>query len=219
MTNYSGIIFDMDGLMVNTEPLSRRAWSDLLAGFGFKLDDGVYGRMIGLRSDESARLVLDTYPLPLTAEEIIRRRRENYQRILTGGVPVMPGLMALVAEIRHRELPWGVATSSPRAHAERILTQMDLLEPCRALAGGDEVEQGKPAPDLYLLAARRLGIAPAACLALEDSAPGCRSAHAAGMRVIAIPNGQTRTANFSFVPFQFRSLNDVTANLDALLAG
>ncbi|VAW34958.1 hydrolase, haloacid dehalogenase-like family [hydrothermal vent metagenome] len=138
-----------------------------------------------------------------------------YSKIRANGVPTMSGLYTLHAEIGRRQIPWAVATSSPRAHAVEILQQLGLLQQCRAIAGGDEVVDGKPAPDLYLLAAERLGIAPQSCLALEDSGPGSQAAVAAGMTAIAIPNAQTKTADFSHVHYQYDSLREVLANLDS----
>ncbi|MFQ5436593.1 MAG: HAD family hydrolase, partial [Anaerolineae bacterium] len=201
------IVFDMDGLMVDTEPVSRQAWADLLAGFGYVLDDGVYGRVIGRRADETAKILLAAYPTPLSPTELIARKNVRLDALLAANLPVMPGLFELHAEIARRQLSWGVATSSPRAHAEKILSRLGLRQNCGAIAGGDEAAQGKPAPDIYLLAAERLGISPAQCLALEDSAPGCRAAAAAGMRVVAIPNGQTQPADFSFVHAVLPSLH------------
>jgi HAD superfamily hydrolase (TIGR01509 family) len=210
---FAAVVFDMDGLMVDTEPLSHRAWAEALAPFGIELADEVYGRMIGHRSDVSAQIVLDAYPLPLTAVELLARKDAIYTKIRARGVPEMPGLRELHAAIINGGLPWAVATSSPRHHAEEILTQLGLRQSCRAIVGGDEVTHGKPAPDIYLLAAKRLGIPPKQCLALEDSAPGCQAAAQAGMTTIAIPNGVTETAVFSCAHHIFTSLHDVIAIL------
>lgn len=212
-----GVIFDMDGLMVDTEPLAARAWHEVLAAYGRTLDDALYHRMVGHRTLESARMVLAAVDLPLTADELAARKTARFAEIRARGVPPMPGLFDVVAALARRGLPWGVATSSPRQHAVEILAQLNLTAACRAIAAGDEVRHGKPAPDVYALAAARLGVPPAACLALEDSAPGCRAAQAAGMRVVAVPNGATETADFSFVPAVYPSLHDVAAQLDLLL--
>ena len=150
---------------------------------------------------------------------IINKRAAIYSQIRANGVPTMPGLHALHDEIARRNIPWGIATSSPRAHAVEILQQLGLQERCRAIAAGDEVTNGKPHPDIYLLAARRLGIAPQDCLALEDSGPGSQAAVNAGMTVIAIPNAQTKTADFSHVHYLYRSLEDVLTNLDQWFSG
>lgn len=216
--NDVAIIFDMDGLMVDTEPLARQAWDATLAPYGRQLDDVVYNRMIGHRTDASARMVLEVYALPLTAVELVRRKQALMLEICADGVPVMPGLVELHAAIAKRELSWGVATSSPRTQAEAVLRQLGLREACGAIAAGDEVAHGKPAPDIYLLASERLHVAPARCLALEDSGPGCLAAHRAGMMVAAVPHAATASADFTAADVVYASLHEVVENLDALVA-
>ena len=211
------IVFDIDGLMVDTEPISRLAWDRVLLKYGRTLDDDLHTRMIGYRFDESVYMVLNEYNLPLTADEAKKIKGAEYAQILAEGVPVMPGLYDLVAGINERGYPWGVATSSPYAHALEILAQLDLTGSCSAIAGGDEVPRGKPAPDIYLLAAQRLGLAAEQCMALEDSAPGCRAALTAGMMTLAIPNSDTKKADFPEVHQIFASLSDVAQELDRLL--
>ena len=219
MTRVKAVIFDMDGLMVDTEPLSRQAWNSVLAEYGVTLDDALYHRMIGRRADESTRMVLNRYAVPLTAAELQTRKRAAYAILRDQGVPVMPGLRELHREISRRGLPWAVATSSPREHAQVILRQLGWAEDCQAIAAGDEVAHGKPAPDIYLLAAERLGVAPEHCLALEDSVPGCQAAMNAGMVSIAVPGPHAQTADFPFAHHVFSSLHEVTDNLAQLLVG
>ncbi|MBP6788321.1 MAG: HAD-IA family hydrolase, partial [Candidatus Promineofilum sp.] len=128
-------------------------------------------------------------------------------------------LFALLDEIEQRGLPWAVATSTPRAVAEIILGQLGVVGRYTALAAGDEVAHGKPAPDIFLLAAARLGVTPAACLALEDSAAGCAAAVAAGMRVVAVPTELTYGEPFAVAYRRYPSLVEVAAELDGLLDG
>lgn len=219
VAKWTAIIFDMDGLMVDTEPLARRAWEVVLATYGATLADEIYGRMIGRRTAEAAQTLLDNVALPLTAVELAARKSEIFEALRAEGVPMMPGLVELQTAVLQRGLPWAVATSSPRRHAQATLVQLGMAAACHAIAAGDEVENGKPAPDIYLLAAQRLGIPPKQCVALEDSVPGCRAALAAGMQVVAVPNGQTETADFSFAHHVFASLHEVAQNLDLLLGG
>jgi HAD superfamily hydrolase (TIGR01509 family) len=135
----------------------------------------------------------------------------------------MPGLGALLDELERRGLPWGVATSSPRPIADVILRGLALDGHCRALAAGDEVRRGKPAPDIYLLAAARLGVDPVGCLALEDSAVGCEAAAAAGTRVIAVGAAAMAAGNptggeaFARAHRRYLSLFEVAADLEDLL--
>jgi len=212
------LVLDIDGLMVDTEPISRLAWDKVLARYGHELDDDLHARMIGYRFDESVHMLLDAYDLTLSVEEIKQMKSVEYAAILSRGAPVMPGLYDLVAGINQHGLPWAVATSSPYAHAEEILLQLKLTDSCSAIAGGDEVPYGKPAPDIYLLAAKRLGLPPEHCMALEDSAPGCRAALTAGMMTLAIPNGDSEKVDFPEVHGVFKSLSDVSQELDQLLS-
>jgi HAD superfamily hydrolase (TIGR01509 family) len=208
----------MDGLMVDTEPLARAAWERVLEPHGALMTDDLYGRMLGRRTNESAQLVLDALALALPREELVALKTALFLDSLADGVPVMPGLYVLLDEVERRGLPWAVATSTPRAVAEIILGKLGLAGRTGALACGDEVAHGKPAPDIFLLAATRLGAAPAACLALEDSANGCAAAVAAGMRVAAV--GAAAMAGGALFAPAFRrypSLVEVAADLDALL--
>lgn len=214
MHKLNAIIFDMDGLMVDSEPLSQQAWDDYLRPFGHQLSEETVQNIIGFRSDVSTPIIKEMFNLPESVPQIIANRAAIYSRIRANGVPTMPGLHELHAAINRRQIPWAVATSSPRVHALEVLQQLGLQNQCQAVAAGDEVAHGKPAPDIYLLAAKRLGIAPHNCLALEDSGPGSQAATAAGMTVIAIPNAQTKTADFSHVHYRYSSLQDVLANLD-----
>ncbi len=214
MSQLQAIIFDMDGLMVDSEPLSQQAWDDYLRPYGHKLSEEIVSSIIGLRGDVSTPMLKEMFNLPDPVPVIIQKRAAIYSQIRAQGVPTMPGLQELHAEIARRQLPWAVATSSPRHHAIEILQQLGLQDRCRAIAAGDEVAHGKPQPDIYLLAAERLGIAPRHCLALEDSAPGSLAAVRAGMTAVAIPNAQTKTADFGHVHYRYNSLHDVVANLD-----
>lgn len=200
--------------MVDTEPLSHRAWDELLRPFRHKLTNGIVQRIVGLRADVSAALVRDAFNLPMTVDEIIERRGPIYAKIRAEGVTAMPGLMALHELIAQRNIPWAVATSSSRDHAHEILAQLGLTPTNGVMVCGNEVANGKPAPDIYLLAAQRLGFAPEDCLALEDSGPGSQAAVAAGMVTVAIPNEFTKTAVFSHADYVFDSLFDVVERVD-----
>ena len=200
--------------MVDTEPLSRQAWDTILNTFGYSLSDEVYSQMIGRRSQESSVIAWNAYPLPISPEELLARKTAVYNKRLAQRVPIMPGLLELHTEIARRQIPWAVATSSPRHHAHTILNQLQLTP--HAIAAGDETTHGKPAPDIYLLAAQRLGIPPQDCLALEDSVTGSQAAVAAGLTTIAIPNN-TPASHFLHVHHILPSLHEVLNQLDNLL--
>lgn len=217
----TAILLDMDGLMVDTEPLARRAWERVIAPYGVGMTDDLYGRMLGRRTTESAQLVLDELRLPVPVGVLVERKTAELLADLNDGVPVMPGLWSLLDRIEELGLPWAVATSTPRPVADIILGNLSVDGRYHALACGDEVAHGKPAPDIFLLAAERLGAAPAACLVLEDSSPGCMAAAAAGMRVAAVgaeAMAGGENAAFACAYQRYPSLVEVAADLPGLLA-
>lgn len=218
MQTIQAVIFDMDGLMVDTEPYARQSWEMVLDEFGQHLDESTFDQMLGLRRLDSALLVLKKLDLDLDPEELLRKKEIYLNALLADRIPVMPGLKRLVQEVEQRELPWGVATSSPHDYAELVLDHIGLARVCQAIASGDEVSQGKPAPDVYLLAAKRLDVPPGNCLALEDSLPGAQSAKAAGMLTIAVPNGQTSLDEFDFADHVYPSLVEVAMDIDRLIS-
>jgi HAD superfamily hydrolase (TIGR01509 family) len=123
-----------------------------------------------------------------------------------------------MGELQARQVPWAVATSNRRAFATLVLQQLNLWSACKSLTTGEEVEDGKPAPDIYLLAAERMGVSPGSCLALEDSVPGAQAAKTAGMRTIAVPGPHEEASAFAFADHVYASLDGVAQDLDMLLA-
>jgi HAD superfamily hydrolase (TIGR01509 family) len=212
------VIMDMDGLMVDTEPLSRRAWDSVLADLGCEpLEDEFYNSLIGHRLWETSEMLVAHYDLPIEASELGWRKKVLLAEILSTEVPVMPGLYEFLAALKQRNIQWAVATSTPRSAAEDILKKIGLSESFQVLAAGDEVPNGKPAPDVYLFAAELLNKAPEQCLAVEDSSIGCRAAHAAGMMVVAIPNDQYMEEKFECADHIMTSLLDLSSRLDEML--
>ena len=217
MRRIQALIFDLDGLMIDTEPLARKAWDRVVEDHGKRLDDQTFNSMIGLRLEESSLVVREKLGLGTEPGELARMEQEYMSQIMAEGVPVMEGLGRRLRTISQRKLPWAGATSSRHTYAAQALKQHKLFERCGAIAGGDEVERGKPAPDVYLLAAERLGVDPEYCLALEDSVPGVLSARAAGMIPLAVPNGHTSQMDFKEAAYVYSSLVEVAADLETLL--
>lgn len=205
--------------MVNSESLAREVWNTVLADFGCQMDDETHRCIIGRRTTESARIVRERFNIPLSPAELAARKTRLWESVWRRrDLPLMPGLERLHDELARRNIPWGVATSSPRHYAEHVVSRLPLADHCQAIAAGDEVEHGKPAPDIYLLAAERMQFPPERCLALEDSVPGGQAARAAGMTLVSVPNGATSEGDFSFADYLFGSLHDVADQLDRLLA-
>jgi len=186
---YDAVVFDMDGILIDSEPLMRMAAQGAAQALGYELSDATYARWMGLppRSVEAAVRESMGQDFPMDGF------RHEFRRLWTAhtdrhGVPAQPGMADLLAGLRERGIPFGVATSTLRAQAERSLAQAGLAPWIDVVVGGDEVREGKPAPEIFLTCAAALGVAPDACVALEDSAVGVRAAAAAGMLTIMVPD-------------------------------
>ena len=185
----TAVIFDMDGLMLDTERIALAVWRQAAADLGFTLDDEVAGRMVG-RTSATNRLMLqmtfgETFSYDELAELADSRYRETLDR---DGVPRKDGLIELLDFLQSRDIPRAVATSTARDLARHKLVQAGVGVYFDVVVGGNEVTHGKPAPDIFLRAAERLGKLPAECVVLEDSGPGIHAASAAGMVTILIPD-------------------------------
>ena len=211
------VIFDMDGLMIDSEPLHKEAWQVTLRHFGYELDEALFAQLVGLRTREDAVLLREHFRLPVMAEVLARQRNDLFLASLPGRVKPMPGLRELIAQVRVRRLRSAVATSGERRYVDAVVRELNLDDVFDAIAVAEDVERGKPAPDVYWLAARRLGLPPAQCLALEDAPNGVLAARAAGMRCVAVPNEMTRSLDLSAADARLPSLFAVCHNLDALI--
>ena len=181
-------IFDMDGLLLDTEKYWDSARHMYAAEHGGHWVDADQEAVMGLNSREWARYMQRRFNIALSEEAIIEAVIERmigmYQR---SGAPLLPGATEAVHALSQR-VPLAVASSSPRRIIEVALETAGLRPAFQAIVSSDDVARGKPHPDVYLEAARRLATPPEACLALEDSTNGLLAAQAAGMTVIAVPN-------------------------------
>jgi HAD superfamily hydrolase (TIGR01509 family) len=182
------ILFDLDGLMVDSEPHSLASWEAVLAKRDVKLDQLMIESILGLRIDATARTLIDKYHLPDTVQGLADAKAEYQIAHLDGNVKPMPGLLELLDEIDRRGLPKAIASSGIRRYVEAVLRVNGLLDRFSVIITGDQVAHGKPAPDVFLAAARALNIEPADCLVLEDAPAGVQAAKAAGMTCIAVPD-------------------------------
>lgn len=183
-------IFDMDGLMLDTEPLAARAWEVAARATSIDFDAALTPALIGRTFADCRTLIHDhhggaDYPVDV----LMAAWHEAYDAIVEReGLVLKPGLVELLDWLRSRGVPCGVATSTRRIRAIAKLERTGLWPRFAALVGGDEVERGKPAPDIFLAAAQRLRTPPGRCLVLEDSAPGLHAAAAAGIPAIMVPD-------------------------------
>jgi HAD superfamily hydrolase (TIGR01509 family) len=184
----AGVIFDMDGLLLDTERLTGIAVREGSRALGFEMPEAFYHSMIGVPAMECAGMILrhfgPDYPILALEAEI----RTRMMTLLAGGIPIKPGALELLDFIAARRWPKAVATSASRHVAALFLGGAGLVDRFDAIVTRDDVTRGKPDPEPFLTAAARLGIRPDACIVLEDAPAGIRAAHAAGTMPIMVPD-------------------------------
>ena len=183
-----GAIFDMDGTLFDTEKLYRRAWLDVAVEFGeeknFELPTAISGTNIG---EESHKVIRKFYP-NIDAEAYLARVLVEVRAAAEKNLELMAGVEEILNFFKSAGIVMAVASSAPVAVIEKNLTRANLRNFFKALVGGDKVNHGKPAPDIFLLAAEELNLAPGDCYIFEDSFNGIRAAHLSGGAAIMIPD-------------------------------
>ena len=183
------LIFDKDGLMLDTEGISQRAWHLADEQHGHKLDHGFYLSLIGHGRGDVINLLATELNCSDSAEVLLESHNTHFKAIRSEeGINHKPGLLDILRELKKLELPMAVATSSESPNAQMHLKMTDIHHFFDVVVTGDMVNAGKPSPDIFLMAATLLNIPPAHCLVLEDSEAGIRGAHSAGMTPIQIPD-------------------------------
>jgi pseudouridine-5'-monophosphatase len=183
------VLFDLDGVLLDTEPLYTEATQAVVGVFGKRFEWSLKRELIGTSEDNGARMVVERLELPISPDEYLQRRRPFLDRLFER-CPAMPGMEGLVAELSERGLALAVATSSATELYAVKSAPHDWFDVFDAIVCGDDprVRELKPAPDIFLAAAASLGVPPAECLVVEDSPAGVLAGCAAGMRVIAAPD-------------------------------
>jgi HAD superfamily hydrolase (TIGR01509 family) len=186
MRTCEAVVFDMDGLLLDSEAVYHRAWTVAAREHGYELSDAVYRGFVGQRIALCEERLAAMAGAGFSLASFRARWRVLWREIAARGVAPKPGALELLALLERAGVPRAIATSSQQAEAALALGA--LAPRFAAVITGDQVANGKPAPDIYLAAARALGVDPARCLAFEDSENGARSALAAGMRLIIVPD-------------------------------
>ncbi|HEY2957044.1 MAG TPA: HAD family phosphatase [Actinomycetota bacterium] len=189
------VVFDMDGVLVDSEPVHERANAEYLAGLGVTLDQELADDMMGRRVRELTDALAER--LGLEPERVFSDREAIFWRLLDRGLQPMPGLHAAVDRLAAAGLPLAVASSGTRAYVAHVLDLLGVRAAFATVVSGEDVHNGKPDPEIYLLAAARLHADPADCVAVEDTTHGIAAAHGAGMRAVAVTHPMNATLDLS----------------------
>lgn len=189
MKRIRAAIFDMDGLMLDTEPIYRLAWQAAAADFGREIDDRLYLRLIGRSNRDAERVLAGIFGESFPLVEFRLRWVEHWRgRIDSEGIKRKPGLDETLELLETLGVPKAVATSTEAEDAAWTLGLAGLTSRFDAVVSGDRVERGKPAPDIFVAAAAALGVPAGCCIAFEDSDPGAAAAASAGMLTVIVPD-------------------------------
>jgi HAD superfamily hydrolase (TIGR01509 family) len=209
------VIFDMDGLLVDSETVWHVAETDLIESRGHRYTVDVRENIIGMRVDEFLSILRDHYQLPETVAELVDELNTAMLKLIPVEVKPQPGAQEVIDYVLRRGWPLAIASSSPMSIIDATVEAQGWGDIFKVRCSAEFEAKGKPAPDVYLTASKTLGIDPSVCLALEDSPNGSRAAVAAGMTCFAVPDTShsPKSAFNGITPHVFDSLHDVAARL------
>ncbi len=214
LTGISAVIFDMDGLMIDSEPVHCQAFHQVLQKFGHGLTEEENAkRYVGIADIDIANDLIGRYGLSIAADELVKQKREAYGNLLGQQVVPQAGLVDLLTGLKDSGLKVAVASSSAIKEIETVIDALNIRSMIDQYCSADQVEKGKPAPDLFLFAAEKLNTPPSQCLILEDAPSGIEAANAAGMYSFAVPSRETADKDFSNATRKLNSLAEVVSNL------
>jgi HAD superfamily hydrolase (TIGR01509 family) len=204
----SAVVFDLDGLMFNTEDLYQDVGSELLRRRGHVFTPGLLDKMMGRPGAIALQFMIDEHALTDTVPQLQAECDDIFFTILSARLAPMPGLLALLDALESANIPKAIATSSRRSFLAQVLQPFALQPRFVFTLTAEDVTHGKPDPEIYLTAASRLDRHPGEVLVLEDSQNGCRAAVAAGAFAVAVPGGHSLRHDFSGAQFIAESLAD-----------
>jgi beta-phosphoglucomutase family hydrolase len=181
------VLFDWDGVVIDSSPQHERSWELLAAAESLPLPEGHFKRGFGKKNETIIPDILGWTRDSAEIQRLARLKEKTYRRLVAeSGVNILPGARELLVALRAEKIPCAVASSTPRENLDAIFAATGLDACFDAVVCGDDVENGKPAPDIFLLASKKLGVAPGDCVVIEDAHAGIEAALRAGMPVLAV---------------------------------
>ena len=210
MAGYKGILFDMDGVLVDSEPLFHKAVNVMVERCGAApiTEEENNRYLLGATVEETWIRVKDLRDIPQTPAQLLAGYNEVVKDVLRSDLTARPGVRALIAEAQRRGLPIAVASSSLREWVNLKLEVIGLTDAFPVALGGNDIEHGKPAPDIYIKAARLIGLEASQCVAIEDSPIGLAAAAASGAYTVCTLTDSTRRLDLSAADVIIESLEE-----------
>lgn len=203
---FQAVIFDMDGVITDSEPLYAEALNEVLRGQGHAMSHQDHAAIMGSSIEYTLDWVISHFRLPGTLDTWRPLYDQEVIRLLSEKAEPTPGIYDLLDALKARRMKIGLASSSQGNWVQAVLKKLGVADRFQAIAACEMVAQAKPAPDLYLLAARKLGVSPASCVAIEDTPRGIAAGKAAGMRMVALRTGPTAGLDISSADYIIDSL-------------
>ncbi len=210
------VLFDMDGLLIDSEKLSCNIFKDILREYDIEFTDEQYfSEHCGKTPETNMQILIDRYKLPVSVEDGVNKIGQLDEKNIVNGIPLKPGAEKLLEYLKSNNYKMALASSSPKQRAMRILESDNVKQYFDEFSFGCEVEHGKPFPDIFLNAAKKLDELPENCLVLEDSEAGIQAAHSAGIPVICIPDVKVPDKEFlDMTEKVYTSLTDIIDYLE-----
>lgn len=202
------VIFDLDGIIIDSEPWQKQAFERTLTPYGIKLTDREFSRFIGIRTYENFLYLKSKYNLPLSAERLTRIKNQHYGEILKKQARPREGLIELLNYLFPQYI-LAVASGSIKKDVIGTLKLLNIEKYFKLVLTGDDIKNGKPDPEIFIRTAQKLNLFPEQCVVIEDSENGVISARRAGMYIIAVPTPSTKYHNFKDADIIIKNLSEI----------
>lgn len=211
--NLEALILDMDGVIIDSEPLHLEAFTELMNDIAVPYTAELHAQFLGMKDTQIMDILIAEHNILHEPAFLLQRKEELLHNLVRYSGQAMPGLAELMETVKQRKWKLALASSSSLPTINLVVDTLNIRPYFDVITSGDEVKHGKPAPDVFLLASQRLKLAPAQCLVIEDTYNGIKAAKAAGMFCIAVPCEATRHQNHSEADWQMPSLYSVQEKL------
>jgi beta-phosphoglucomutase family hydrolase len=182
------VLWDLDGVIADTGDYHYRAWRQVFRERGVEFRREDFMRYFGRRHDTIIRFALGDTLTPQEFDSLTEKKQQTYRQLLSGNIVALPGAVELIRALNASHIKTAIASSAPVPNINIILQGLDITDCFQAIVSGPEVPESKPSPDIFLLAAKKLGAKPAGCVVIEDAIAGVTAARRAGMKCVAVTN-------------------------------